>query len=191
MVMTMGEETALFGAHIDADTAEIIDSRLEYGEKSELVRDLAQAIAYGGDWDERTAIDTQIENVEQRLADAREERRRADAKIETIENELEKLREKREVKQTTEEKLDISLVPIESELRQGNRVFVEHGPVDSVARELKLPAADVIDRLKERNPDVPDYAFEELVPYADNEAWNGVPEPELNTPPENREDLYR
>lgn len=199
--MSDDEPTKLFGAQIDADTHEVLDARLEYGEKSRLIQDLANTIAYGGDWNERTPLDIQIENVEEKLARAREKRRKADAEIETYEADLQRLRDKRETKQTREEKIEASLVPVEADLREGKRVFPEHGAIQTIAREYSMAAIDVIDFLKERNPDVPDHAFEEPEHVAGESAassknatgagWGGVPPEERNTPPEKRAEEYR
>lgn len=188
------QETKLFGAQIDAETAEIINNRLEYGEKSELIQELAQSIAYGSTWDERTPLDIQIESVEEKLAEARRRRREADADVESYENELERLRQKRETTQTKAEKLEASLLPIESDLREGERqrIFPEHGSIEAIAREYNLPKEEIIDELKSRNPDIPDYVFEERDLYnTDEKVWEGVPAEERNTPVENREGLYR
>jgi chromosome segregation ATPase len=198
----MSDDTSLFGAQIDADTADIIDNRLEYGEKSRLIREFAQEIAYGAGWDERSSIDIQIEHVEDKLAEARKRRRQAEQQIETYEDELARLREKRETKQTRQEKLDASLVPVEDDLRRGSRVFPDHGAVQRIAREYDITAEDVLERLKERNPDVPDRAFREpdaiytegtasSANQSSTDDWNGVDDEEINTPVENRRCLYR
>ena len=183
------DTTRLFGAQIDEDTYEILNSRLEYGEKSQLIRDLANSIAYGDCWDERTPLDVQIENIEEKLADARRRRREAEADIESYEDELDRLREKRENKQTREERLEASLVPVEADLRGGKRVFADHGAIQSIAREYNLEAAAVLDQLKIRNPDVPDHAFKQQMHTT--ESWDGVDPEELNTPAEKREEAYR
>lgn len=187
--MSSDKETRLFGAQIDKETHDILDSRLEYGEKSRLVRDLANTIAYGESWDERTPLDIQIQNVEQQLADARSRRRAANTDIEDLEDELERLREMRENRQTREELLEASLVSVESDLRGGMHVDPDHGGVKSVAREYDIEVQAVLDRLKSRNPDVPDYAFDQRMHSP--EPWDGVPVEERNTPVENRESLYR
>lgn len=188
--MTVSDDsTKLFGAQIDEDTHEILESRLEYGEKSQLIRELANSIAHGDSWDERTPLDIQIENIEEKLAKAREKRREAETDIENYENDLKRLREKRENKQTREEKLEASLVPVEADLREGKRVFSDHGAIQSIAREYSMAAADVLGRLKTRNPDVPDHAFEPGT--RSRKPWDGVPTEELNTPVEKREEAYR
>lgn len=190
----MSDDTKLFGSHIDAELAELATERLDYGEKKEVINDLAEAIAYGGRWDERTPVDLQIERKEDLLGDLRDKRRQTDSRIESVEQELNRLRQRREKMRSTEDQLEAALVGIESELRGGRRVFEKMGPVQSIAREFEMDPTAVIDKLKSRNPDVPDSAFtnpDDLPPTEKTAArkphrWDGLAPDEQHTPVDER-----
>lgn len=182
------DETRMFAAEIDVDTAEILDTRLEYGEKSRLIREFAQSLAYGDGYDERTALDIQIERLEEQLTDARETRREAAAQIETLEDRIESLKDKRQTKQTREERIDASLVPLESDLRAGGHIDQDHGGIESIAREYGTSSKAVWSRLKERNPDVPDFAFEDG--FHSSQDWEGLAPEQQNLPVEQRSEVF-
>ena len=196
----MSDDQKLFGAHLDADLVDVASDRLEYGEKKDVLQQLAEAIAYGGRWDNRTPLDIQIERVETDLEEWRDKRRTADAEIERLESKLKDLRSRREEMRSAEEQLDAALTTIESDLRDGRRVHARLGVVQSVARDFDLKADEVIDRLRQRNPDVPDDAFvdpkdEDLQKQArrafKDHRWEGLPRDQQRTPVEERENNTR
>jgi TolA-binding protein len=186
-------ETKHFGGEIPADVYDLMSKRLDYGEKSEILRRVAEQIAYGGGWDDRTAVDVRIEHLKARLTEKREQRRDIDKQIEELENDLEECQRKREQTQSREERLQAALVGIESDLRAGKRVHTDLAAVHGIAREFNLAPEGVIDKLKLRNPDVPDEAFES--PSAGNgpqgRSWDGIDLRKRDLPPAEREEVYR
>jgi len=186
-------ETKHFGGEIPADVYDLMDKRLDYGEKSEILRTVAEQIAYGGGWDDRTAVDVQIEHTKARLAEKRDERREIDKQIEELENDLEELQREREHTQSREERLQASLVGIESDLRAGKRISTDAAAVHGIAREFNLEPEGVIDRLKSRNPDVPDEAFQSpsAVNGLQGRSWDGIDLRKRDLPPAEREEVYR
>ncbi|RBI63622.1 hypothetical protein DMJ13_03560 [halophilic archaeon] len=67
----------------------------------------------------------------------------------------------------------------------GPRVFPDHSSVIDVSREFGMRPEDVIEKLQERNPDVPSQAFEEGGSGVRD--WNGLPTQQAEIPVEDRE----
>ena len=190
--MTDGKKR--WGAEIDADTKRILDEKLDRGEATELLREFAETIAYGGDWDARTPLDMQIERVKTELNKARERRRREDAKVETLENELADLRQKREDIQTEGEQFEGALKQLEQSFRRGEigHAFVEHPRIQMLAADYDREAQAIYDQLADRNPDLPAEAFREPLGWEKrgetHGTFTGVSDNQANTPVDERGD---
>lgn len=78
-----------------------------------------------------------------------------------------------------QEEFESLLVELEDLLRQGNHVFVGHGQVKDAAKLDNSEPEDIIDLLKQRNPEIPDYAFESVA-EADRRWW-GIDDREMQT----------
>lgn len=87
-----------------------------------------------------------------------------------------------------EEELDDALATLEMETVRhpnGRRVFPDYPPVRDVASEFGVTPNEIIETLRERNPDVPSHAFK-----AGGNAvtkWHGLSEERADTPVEERE----
>jgi len=63
---------------------------------------------------------------------------------------------------------------LEQQLYDGTHIFKEHGAVQKAAGLAGTQPEKVIQELKERNPGVPDYAFESMM-HAER-TWEGCSE---------------
>jgi len=137
--------------------------KLDHGELSAIIRDVANTVAYGGGWDRRTVVDRQIEQKQQELRELRDQRRQANAAIETAEEELRELQQEQEAVQTQEEQFKGALWAFEQSFRIGEygRLFEGHGRVTDFADRFGKSEGEVLELLKTRNPDLPSEAFEE------------------------------
>lgn len=187
----MGNDTKLFGAQVPETVMDAIEARLGYGEKSEYIREFARHLAYGEYVDDRTPLDAAIAVTENRIATLEQERQEITTELDRLGDELDRLNDERQRYTNTESHLDAALIALEDDLRRGMNVDPEAPRVDRVAREFDKTAEDVIDRLKQRNPDVPDHAFERATPFSTTPDWDGVSPDAIETPVENRECLYR
>lgn len=142
-----------------------------HGDLSEAVRQAYQIVAYGDDYQDAARLKQRLErakNEYQRLIE--EEERIQDRKQET-ENRIRQLKEQLEAIQSQEEQYDELLTELENDLYNGAHVFPDHGAVEDAATVGGKTAEDVIDDLKERNPDIPQDAF---VPAHEAEfEWTG------------------
>lgn len=140
------------------------------GELSEDVRDLFRRKAYGhGAESENTELErtrAELDEVRDRIDDLRRDRRRIDAEIESQETRATRLEERMERLEERTDKFSTVVDTLESILLDGGRIFPERVDDD-------LEAERVINELKERNPDVPEYAFELSGPHEPTD-WRHV-----------------
>lgn len=129
----------------------------ERGELSEAVRDLFRRRAYGegatSGSSELERAKAELRDVRNRIDDLRRERRQIDAEIESQETRETRLEERVSSLEEKSDKFGTVVETLETMLKDGARIFP--GRVDD-----DLNADAVIQELKERNPDVPDDAFE-------------------------------
>lgn len=165
--------------------------KLPHGGMSEEVRDLLTRIAFGEEVNQRSRLERQAEELRERRAEKRRERRELDANIENLDDRIETIERKLGELSTREERYEAKLEELEYRLRsEGTRIFTGHGLVERVASEAGVEPEGVIGDLKERNPDVPDFAFEPAIHDHENE-WNGLPDDEAETPVDEREEGFR
>jgi outer membrane protein TolC len=92
---------------------------------------------------------------------------------------------------TREEKYEAKLEELEGQLRHdGIRLDPGHPAVKRTAGAGGVDPDGVIRDLKERNPDVPAYAFEDGINDYEND-WNGLPDDIANREPGDRTGEYR
>lgn len=122
------------------------------------------------------ALEKQKENLDEEKADLLAEREQIDDRINEIEREQDGIDDRIDEIQTGQEqqqqRYEDALVELEDKLAEGTHVVEDHVTVKRAAEILddKTPA-DVITDLKDRNPTVPDYAFESYM-HAECE-WTG------------------
>jgi len=142
----------------------------ERGELSEEVRDLYRQIAYGAaakqEHSELERAKTELEAVRDRLDDLRRERRKIDAEVESQETRAARLEERISSLEEQSDRFETVADTLEGVLLDGGRIFPNRVDDD-------LDATAVIAELKDRNPDVPDYAFKLSAPHEPND-WRDV-----------------
>lgn len=154
-------DTKALAAEVDAEVHENLKEKLDHGEISELLRRVAETVAYGGTGDKRTIFDERIEMKREELDTKRYERKIVDTDIDRLEQELRELERKREQVETKEEQFMGEIKGIERRLRAGELpcVFTDHAEIANLKNEYGRSKESIIDLLRERNPDVPEYAF--------------------------------
>jgi septal ring factor EnvC (AmiA/AmiB activator) len=140
---------------------ETADKKTGHGEMSEELREKVQEIAYGTEVTERKRLREQLEeeredkrDIEQEIENLRHKRDEKERRIANKERRLEELME-------TDGEYEGYLQAIESDLRDGKRIYVNHGKAERAAELGNCDPADVVKALKERNPDLPEEAFQE------------------------------
>lgn len=188
-----GEDVAMamVTANVPESLKDAAKAELPHGGLTEAIRDRLTEIAYGGDIGERSRLERQRERLDEEVRDLRAQRRDIDSQIETVEEKRAAVDKKVSNLTTREDKFDAKIEELESMLRlDGIRVNPNMPAVKRAADTGGVKTAAVIKTLKERNPDVPGFAFKDGLHDHENE-WHGVPESLRDTPPDEREATYR
>lgn len=153
-------DTAQVNHLVPSDIKERATENAEHGELSEAVRDVYRMYATTG------GAET-LAQLEIKLRKTRRERDRLEDKLEAIQEELGEVREReeeiqeeiREYEQETTE-YERLIAELEALLHDGQSVFPSHGKVKTAASVSGVPVTDVIEDLKDRNPELPGTRFE-------------------------------
>lgn len=151
------DETVRYNVQMRRQLREDAKRNTERGELAEDVRNLFRRRAYGhageADNSELERARAELEEVRDRLDDLRRERRQIDAEIESQESRATRLEERITRLEEQDGKFETVVETLESILLDGGRIFPERVDDD-------LDAGEVIDELKDRNPHVPEHAFD-------------------------------
>lgn len=151
---------------------ESAQDQTEHGELSELVRGLYQRIAFGEEVEERESLKKELERARDKKDDVRAEIRELQAELQSIETKETRIEEKLSEFVEDEQKYIGHLESLESQLYEGTNIDSGHGGVKRAANIGKCEPEDVINDLRDRNPEIPDYAFEKAL-HSDDD-WGGV-----------------
>lgn len=173
--MTDGEETARVVAEVPKSVKETAKEKLPYGGLSDEIQQTLERIAFGEELSQRSRLERQRDEIKEKLRQKRAERRELNAEIETLEDRIGGLDEKLSSITTREDKYEAKIEELEAMLRiDGTRLDPDHAAVKRAATTGGVEPEGVVETLKERNPDVPSYAFEDGL--HSRETWNGLPE---------------
>lgn len=134
-------------------------NQTEHGELSEMVRDLFREVAFGEEINKREQYKKQLERVRDEKDEVRGEIRDLQSRLDTLEDKESRLEERLSESTSLKDKYDGMLEMLEQTLYSGTHVDKNHGAVERAANTAGVEPEDVIEDLKDRNPEVPDYAF--------------------------------
>ena len=173
--MSDDEEMVQVVVNVPKTVKETAKEKLPYGGITNEVRDTLNRIAFGEDLNQRSRLERQREELNDKLVDKREERRELDTDIENLEQRINSIDEKMSNLTTREDKYEAKIESLEHRLRvEGSRFDPEHPAIIEAAKTGGVEVEGVIQTLKERNPDVPSYAFQDGL--YDTETWDGLPD---------------
>lgn len=186
--MSDDEETVRVVANVPKSVKEAAKDKLEYGGLSREIEETLQRIAFGEDLTQRSRLERQKTDLKETLREKRERRRELDAEIENLEQRVAGINDKMSNLTTREDKYEAKLESLEQRLRvEGSRMDPEHPAVKEAASTGGVEPAGVVETLKERNPDVPVYAFQDGL--RDRESWDGLPDEIAERSVDERESL--
>ena len=155
----MTEHDKMVNFKANSQTVKEAKDKLEHGEMSEELRARLDEIAHGADVSEENRLMDRLQTLREDRRDAeskiskwQEERDELDRKIERIETRLDELRDQ-------EGEYDGVLAMLEADLQDGVRIMEGTDKVKRAAQIGDCEPSDVIQDLKDRNPDIPDEAF--------------------------------
>lgn len=168
------DEWTQVSLRVKARDKEAAKDQLEFGELSEVVRRAIKQAAYGEDVADHDALKKQLERKRDKRDKKRKEARAAEAEAEELDREVMKLEERMSQKKSRESKYEGHLESLESHLRAGENISVGHGAVSRAADIGGVPESEVIEELKDRNPNIPDHAFVDKIDT--DQTWKGTEE---------------
>lgn len=132
----------------------------EWGGISEAVREVYRLLANGANID-TVRIKLKLDlarkrrrNIKEQIADLRQE-------LSILEDREEELEARLSERQTGHGKFDELYGELETDLSNGYSVFPEHGKVKRAADVSDYTPSEIVDMLREDNPELPDHQFEE------------------------------
>jgi len=141
-------------------TVEEAKSGLDHGELSEELRATVQRLAHGADVAEETRLTDRLQTLREERRNKRQERENIEQELEELNRDIERVEQRLDALRDQQGEYDGVLAMLEEDLNDGVRIL---GGSDKIKRAAKLgdcDVEDVIADLKERNPNLPDAAFE-------------------------------
>lgn len=144
----------------------------EHGELSEAVRQVYRIVAYGEDRESVGRLKLELEQARLKQKKLDEQREQIAEEIETATERIDSLESRIDDAETRDDRYVRKLESLEASVREGFRVFAEHADVKEAAKMNGTDPTQVISDLQERNPELPDEAFE---PKMESDvAWEGT-----------------
>lgn len=153
-------EYARYTVRVPKSAKDLALDKTEHGEMSEKIRLLFQSVAFGEELGQRSQLEHEIASIREKKDMISQEIRELQAKKENLEQRERRLENEISSLSTKEDKFEGALEMLEENLYSGSHVFPEHGGVKKAAALSDIEPEGVIKQLKERNPGIPDYAFQ-------------------------------
>lgn len=171
----MGDDDHVRVTHrVPGHVRDAAQDRTEHGELSERVRTLYQRAAFGEEVAEHDTVQRELNRVRDEKDDVRRQIREKQAELERLERRETRLEEKLSKHTSRKDKFEGHLESLETQLRRGAHISPSHPGVQRAANTGEVDPEEVIEELQERNPEVPEYAFEDAI-HTDH-VWNGFDE---------------
>lgn len=155
----MSDDDTLVNFRAPEETVETAKMKLEHGEMSKELRTRLEEIAHGTDVAERTRIKDQLKEKRQERRDKQREINNLQNDVDEIDRDIERLEERLDQLAEQEGEYDGYLKSLEADLRDGEHLFAGHAKVEEAATLGDCSEEEVINRLQERNPEIPDLQF--------------------------------
>lgn len=148
------------GAKVPKRTKEIAKEKLEHGGLSRVVREAIAREAHGEEVAERDRVADHLKDLRKQKRDKIRKRDDINDDIEEIERQIERAEAELDRIDNSVGEYEGALQMIEDKMSQnGASVFIGHGQIRKAAEVGDRTQQDVIDDLKERNPDMAESRF--------------------------------
>lgn len=155
------KETQQVTARVDKEAYEAAKKHLEHGGITREIRNTINAIAFGETTAEKEQLKQRLAQEREERSELRSQRAQVDRKLENKDRIIERIESRLDTLRDKEGEYEGALQMIESDIiNEHKNVFVGHDQVKNAAEMGNCTQEDVIDDLKERNPDIPDQRFE-------------------------------
>lgn len=158
------EDYEQINVKVPKTTKELAKKELEYGGLTRVIRDTLTQIAHGEEVSEYEKVKDQLQNLRDQKRSKIQQRNQLDSDIEDLDVKIERAEDRLNELEDKVGEYEGALRMIEQSMREEEqRVFVGHGKIKRVAELGNCSQEDVISDLRERNPELPNYMFEEGV----------------------------
>ena len=144
---------------VDEATLEEAKSGLDRGDLSDELRNTVDRLAHGADVAEETRLQDRLETLRGDRRRKRQERDNVEQELEELNRDIERVEQRLDALREQDGEYDGVLAMLEEELHDGVRILGGGDKIKKAARIGDCTTDDVIDDLKERNPDVPKKAY--------------------------------
>ena len=159
------------GFEVDKDTVETAKQKLEFGEMSQRLRETLEAIAHGTEVAEETRLTDRLQTLREERRSLRQQRDNVENDLDEVNRKIERVEQRLDSLREQDGQYDGVLAMLEEDLHSGVRIL---GGSDKIKRAAELgdcSVDEVIEDLKERNPEVPEKAFRPAQ-AGEPAAWN-------------------
>lgn len=166
------EEMVGMYAKVPESLKQAAKEQLPHGGISKVVRESLRYEVFGPGLGTRSRLEREIEKIDDELTKKRAERRDINTEIENLEQRRANYEKKISNLSSKEDKYEAKLEGLESRLLdEATRLWTDHPAVKDAAVTGEVDPEAVVEDLKERNPEVPDYAFQQGL--HDTHDWHG------------------
>ena len=147
------------GFEVDKDTVETAKQKLEFGEMSQRLRETLEAIAHGTEVAEETRLTDRLQTLREERRSLKQQRDNVENDLDEVNRKIERVEQRLDSLREQDGQYDGVLAMLEEDLHSGVRIL---GGSDKIKRAAELgdcSVDEVIEDLKERNPEVPEKAF--------------------------------
>jgi predicted nuclease with TOPRIM domain len=149
-----------------------------HGDLSDAVRQAYRIVAYGDDYEDTARLKQRLERARNEFERLVEQKEQIEREMRDVKGRIDSLEDKLDESEQQDEAFNEELDLLEDAVKEGEHIFPTHGKVEAAAEIGGVPPEDVIDTIRERNPDIPDDAF---VPAHEAEfAWNGIEDTDID-----------
>lgn len=155
------EELAQINVKVPERTKELAKEELEHGGLTRVVQETLSQIAHGGKTTERQRTLDHLEELRDEKREKVEERNTLDSEINDLELKIERAENRLDELDDKMGEYEGMLQLIESQMHEEQmHVDPGHGKIRDAAKKAGCDESDVIDDLRERNPDLPEGQFQ-------------------------------
>ena len=161
----MANNDKLVNFKIDEATLEQAKAHLEHGEMSQRLRETLETIAHGTDVAEESRLTDRLQTLRENRRSLRQERDNIETELDETNRKIERIEQRLDSLREQEGQYDGVLAMLEEDLHDGMRIVGGSNKIKRAAQLGDCSVDEVIEDLKERNPDVPADAFRKAKPH--------------------------
>lgn len=155
-----GLEMDQINVRVPAETKELAKRKLDHGGLTRVVRERLMEIAHGAEITEKARLKQHLEELREERRELKRRRADIDDRLEELEGKIARAEDRLDSIRDREGEYEGALQMLEAEMHDtGMHVFEDHAKVQEAALVGQCSPEDVLDDLRERNPNLPEEQF--------------------------------